>query len=47
MFTALARRRGTTITKRSLFEAKHFPDHHEAEELYVIGPEGPEGKRNQ
>lgn len=37
MFTALARRRGTTITKQSLFEPEHFPDHHEAEELYVVG----------
>jgi diaminobutyrate acetyltransferase len=39
MFTSLARRRGTDITKYNLFTPEHFPDSHEAEELYVVGPQ--------
>lgn len=38
MFTALARRRGTQITKENLFDANDFPDAHEPEELYTVGP---------
>jgi diaminobutyrate acetyltransferase len=37
LFTALARRRHTDITKHHLFAPEHFPDSHEAEELYLIG----------
>ncbi len=37
LFAALARRRGTDITKHDLFGTEHFPDSHEAEELYLIG----------
>lgn len=36
LFTALARHRGTTITKRELFSPQSFPDGHEAEDLYTI-----------
>ncbi len=39
MFTSLARRRGQPITKQALFTPEHFPDSHEAEELYVVGPQ--------
>jgi diaminobutyrate acetyltransferase len=39
MFTSLARRRGVPITKQTLFNPEHFPDNHEAEELYVVGPQ--------
>jgi diaminobutyrate acetyltransferase len=37
LFTALARRRHTDITKHDLFAPEHFPDSHQAEELYLIG----------
>ncbi|MEV0948461.1 diaminobutyrate acetyltransferase [Rhodococcus sp. NPDC049939] len=37
LFTALARRRGTAITKHELFSPNDFPDGHEAEDLYTIG----------
>ncbi|MFD4368155.1 diaminobutyrate acetyltransferase [Rhodococcus sp. NPDC058521] len=37
LFTALARRRNTTITRSDLFQPENFPDGHEAEELYTIG----------
>ncbi|WP_043808460.1 diaminobutyrate acetyltransferase [Rhodococcus triatomae] len=43
LFTALARNRYTTITKRELFTPSHFPDSHESEELYIIGDESTEG----
>ncbi|MGW0174774.1 diaminobutyrate acetyltransferase [Rhodococcus sp. NPDC003322] len=45
LFTALARNRYTTITKRELFTPSHFPDTHESEELYVVGDESTEGAR--
>ncbi|MGW0040436.1 diaminobutyrate acetyltransferase [Rhodococcus sp. NPDC003348] len=45
LFTALARNRYTTITKRELFTPNHFPDTHESEELYVVGDESTEGAR--
>ncbi|MBY6676190.1 diaminobutyrate--2-oxoglutarate transaminase [Rhodococcus sp. BP-332] len=38
LFTSLARRRDTTITRRDLFAAKDFPDSHEPEDLYTVGP---------
>ena len=38
LFTALARKRGTEITKSALFAPNDFPDSHEAEELYTVGP---------
>ncbi|NIL78213.1 Acetylornithine/succinyldiaminopimelate aminotransferase [Rhodococcus sp. B10] len=38
LFTALARTRGTDITKSDLFAPNDFPDSHEAEELYTVGP---------
>ena len=37
LFTALARRRGVSISKQGLFSPKDFPDGHEAEDLYTIG----------
>jgi L-2,4-diaminobutyric acid acetyltransferase len=37
LFTALARRRDTAITKQTLFSPNDFPDGHEAEDLYTIG----------
>ncbi|MEE2034594.1 diaminobutyrate acetyltransferase [Rhodococcus chondri] len=37
MFTALARRRGTHITRTDLFAPDDFPDSHLAEDLYTIG----------
>lgn len=37
MFTALARRRGTHITRSDLFAPDDFPDSHLAEDLYTIG----------
>lgn len=37
MFTALARRRGTHITRTELFAPEDFPDSHLAEDLYTIG----------
>ncbi|GAA4475745.1 diaminobutyrate acetyltransferase [Rhodococcus olei] len=45
LFTALARDRYTSITKRELFTASNFPDIHESEELYVVGDESTEGAR--
>lgn len=46
MFTSLARRRNTTITKQQLFKADDFPDAHEAEDLYIVGTQSDnEGKR--
>ncbi len=38
LFTALARTRGTDIEKSALFAPDDFPDSHEAEELYTVGP---------
>jgi diaminobutyrate acetyltransferase len=38
LFESLARRRGTAITRSPLFAAGDFPDGHEAEDLYHIGP---------
>jgi diaminobutyrate-2-oxoglutarate transaminase len=38
LFTALARTRGTEIRKSDLFAPNDFPDSHEAEELYTVGP---------
>jgi diaminobutyrate acetyltransferase len=38
LFESLARRRGTTVARSPLFEASHFPDGHDAEDLYHIGP---------
>lgn len=38
MFSALARNRGARIGRRPLFEPEDFPDGHDAEELYIIGP---------
>ncbi len=38
LFTALARTRGTDIGKSDLFAPNDFPDSHEAEELYTVGP---------
>ena len=37
LFTGLARRRNTAISKHELFVPEHFPDSHEAEELYLVG----------
>lgn len=37
LFTALARRRGTDIVRQDLFAPEHFPDSHEAEDLYIVG----------
>lgn len=37
LFTALARRRGTNISKQDLFSPDNFPDGHEAEDLFTIG----------
>lgn len=45
LFTAVARDRYTTITKRELFTPSHFPDTHESEELYIVGDESTEGAR--
>ncbi|MFC4603389.1 diaminobutyrate acetyltransferase [Rhodococcus kronopolitis] len=38
MFTSLARRHDTGIYCRPLLSADHFPDTHETEDLYTIGP---------
>ncbi|WP_052021098.1 diaminobutyrate acetyltransferase [Actinokineospora spheciospongiae] len=38
LFTAFARRHRTDIDRAELFGADHFPDEHEAEDLYRIGP---------
>lgn len=38
LFTALARRWGTRLSTTALFEAEHFPDGHDPEPLYEIGP---------
>ncbi|GGG02595.1 L-2,4-diaminobutyric acid acetyltransferase [Rhodococcoides trifolii] len=38
LFTALARRTGTGIERRDLFDTNDFPDAHEPEHLYTIGP---------
>ncbi|KIQ20369.1 diaminobutyrate acetyltransferase [Rhodococcus sp. MEB064] len=38
LFTSLARRRGTGIDRRDLFAANAFPDSHEPEDLYTVGP---------
>ena len=40
LFTAFARRHRTAIDRAELFGAEHFPDAHEAEDLYRIGPLG-------
>ena len=42
LFRSLAARWGdATVRKRPLFEESHFPDQHDAEPLYEIGPLGP------
>ena len=38
LFTAVARDRGTSITRQNLFDPNHFPDQHGTEDLYRIGP---------
>lgn len=38
LFTSLARRRGVELTTSPLFESEAFPDGHDAELLYRIGP---------
>ncbi|WP_433613537.1 diaminobutyrate acetyltransferase [Prescottella agglutinans] len=38
LFTSVAGRRGSTITKRNLFAPNDFPDGHTAEDLYTISP---------
>ncbi|MCM6773848.1 diaminobutyrate acetyltransferase [Nocardia sp. CDC159] len=38
MFAALARRWGARMTREPLFEPQDFPDGHESEDLYRIGP---------
>jgi diaminobutyrate acetyltransferase len=38
LFTAFARRRGADVDRTDLFGSDHFPDAHEAEDLYRIGP---------
>ncbi|RDI69446.1 diaminobutyrate acetyltransferase [Nocardia pseudobrasiliensis] len=38
MFAALARGRGARMTRQTLFEPQDFPDGHESEDLYRIGP---------
>lgn len=37
LFTAVARRRATAITRQNLFVPNDFPNEHEIEELYTIG----------
>ncbi|MBY6436998.1 diaminobutyrate acetyltransferase [Rhodococcoides kroppenstedtii] len=37
-FTSLARRRGTGIVRSDLFAAGSFPDAHQPEDLYTVGP---------
>ncbi|MRH87467.1 diaminobutyrate acetyltransferase [Nocardia sp. SYP-A9097] len=39
MFSALARRRGSLLTRRPLFDPGHFPDGHEPEHLFRIAPD--------
>ncbi|MEV6107314.1 diaminobutyrate acetyltransferase [Streptomyces sp. NPDC051940] len=38
LFTAYARRHGVPLVREVLFEDRHFPDGHQAELLYRIGP---------
>lgn len=38
LFSALARDRSAELTRAELFAAAHFPDEHDAEDLYRIGP---------
>lgn len=38
LFRRVAERWGTQITSCALFDESHFPDDHEAERLYEIGP---------
>ncbi|SDD25501.1 diaminobutyrate acetyltransferase [Actinokineospora iranica] len=38
LFQALTRRWGTSLRQAKLFDAAHFPDDHESEDLYRIGP---------
>jgi diaminobutyrate acetyltransferase len=38
LFTAFARSRGAEITREPGFDSAHFPDGHEAELLFRIGP---------
>ena len=38
MFTALARQRNEPISKQTLFVANDFPDSHQPEDLYTVGP---------
>lgn len=41
LFTALAERRGMSITKESFFSPADFPDDHEPEDLYAVAPRRP------
>lgn len=43
LFTAFAEGRGAALHTSVLFAADHFPDGHDAEVLYRIGPYGPRG----
>ncbi|WP_018682485.1 diaminobutyrate acetyltransferase [Actinokineospora enzanensis] len=45
LFQALARRRGADLRRAGLFAPAHFPDDHEAEDLYRIGPLVPARER--
>ncbi|WP_231635143.1 diaminobutyrate acetyltransferase [Luteipulveratus halotolerans] len=38
LFTRFAQERGASISRHDLFESAHFPDDHDAERLYRIGP---------
>lgn len=38
LFTSVAHRRGYGITKSTLFSPHHFPEGHEAEDLYTVAP---------
>jgi diaminobutyrate acetyltransferase len=40
LFTAFARSRGADITRETGFDSSHFPDGHESELLFRIGPLG-------
>lgn len=41
LFTSFAERRGAELTRSELFQSQHFPDNHDAERLYRIGPLSP------
>ncbi len=40
LFTSFGERHGATVTRRVLFDGGHFPDGHDPEVLYRIGPIG-------